>query len=230
MFYVSIASVYILFVINRKSNIIYKDNKFNIMLHNDVISKYLWTKVDYDGSYGYQCTDWSRQYCKETGNEIGNFSWSALNWWTTWSPFDEKWQRVSLDPKNPPKEGSVIFFDKTKSNPYGHVAVVDSSNSAGVCFIEQNAGNGNGDGKWSNAIKRTSLSYSDTTRGKILWWFTLKNQSMETEAKVSEFKQVYIQERPRDYKPRFTDFSGSKPATISDVKYLIEIARMRESK
>jgi len=62
----------------------------------------------------------------------------------------------------------VIFFDITQSNPYGHVAIVDNADSTGVIVIEQNAGNGNGDGKGSNAIKRTSLSWDNESRGKIL--------------------------------------------------------------
>lgn len=48
-----------------------------------------------------------------------------------------------------------------------------------------------------------------------------------TQETVSEFKQVYIQERKNWYKPSFTDYSGSKPATISDIKYLIEINNIR---
>jgi len=47
---------------------------------------------------------------------------------------------------------------------------------------------------------------------------------------VSKFKEVYIQERPRGYEPIFSDLSGSEIATISDIKYLIEIANIRSSK
>lgn len=47
---------------------------------------------------------------------------------------------------------------------------------------------------------------------------------------VSKFKEVYIRERPRGYEPLFSDLSGSEIATISDIKYLIEIANIRSSK
>jgi hypothetical protein len=47
---------------------------------------------------------------------------------------------------------------------------------------------------------------------------------------TSQFKQTYIQERPVGYKPIFTDLAGNQPATISDVKYLIEIANIRKTK
>ena len=53
---------------------------------------------------------------------------------------------------------------------------------------------------------------------------------MQTEQTVSKFKEVYIQERPRGYEPIFSDLSGSEIATISDIKYLIEIANIRSSK
>lgn len=54
-------------------------------------------------------------------------------------------------------------------------------------------------------------------------------------AKESEFLKVYEEEKKRyrlekkePYEPIFSDLTGEKPATISDVKYLIEISRMRE--
>ena len=196
------------------------------MNHKEIIMKWLGKKYAESVSLWFQCVSFCKKYCEESGHPIGSFSGSALNWWTTWSPFNDKWQRVTLDPKNPPKEGSVIFFDKTKSNPYGHVAIVDSSDLSKIMIVEQNAGTGNGDGKGSNAIKRTSLYYSDTFRGKILWWFTLKSKLMETTTEtVSKYKQIYIQERPPGYKPIFSDYKED-----GDMKYLIEIANIRTSK
>ena len=53
---------------------------------------------------------------------------------------------------------------------------------------------------------------------------------MEDNTTISQFKEVYDKEKSADYQPRFTDFSGNKPATISDVKYLIEINNIREKK
>jgi len=51
----------------------------------------------------------------------------------------------------------------------------------------------------------------------------------------SSFKSVYEDEKKKyriekkeAYEPIFSDLTGEKPATISDVKYLIEISRMRE--
>ena len=35
------------------------------MTHNDFILKYLSNMVDYDGQFGYQCTDLAKAYAKE---------------------------------------------------------------------------------------------------------------------------------------------------------------------
>lgn len=48
---------------------------------------------------------------------------------------------------------------------------------------------------------------------------------METNEKVSKYKQIYIQERPPRYKPIFSDYKED-----GDTKYLIEIANIRTSK
>ncbi len=77
------------------------------------------------------------------------------------------------------------------------------------------------DSFWNNEYK-TFKDYQDS--------YSHNNNLMEDNSTVSEHKQVYIQERPPGYKPTFTDFSGSKPATISDVKYLIEINNIRNAK
>lgn len=58
---------------------------------------------------------------------------------------------------------------------------------------------------------------------------------MQETQKESEYKSIYEEEKKRyrlekkePYNPKFSDFSGDRPATISDVKYLIEIYNIRE--
>lgn len=79
------------------------------------------------------------------------------------------------------------------------------------------------DSFWSEEYK-TFFAYQSSYNS------THNTTLMEDNSTISEYKQVYIQERPNGYKPTFTDFSGSKPATISDVKYLIEINNIRNHK
>jgi len=66
------------------------------MTHKEIIDKWLGGKSDYDKLYGFQCVDWSRQYCKDSGTTIGGFSGSAYKGWKTGSPFDDKWVRVKI--------------------------------------------------------------------------------------------------------------------------------------
>lgn len=59
-------------------------------------TSWLGKKVDYDKAYGNQCVDWAREFARSsTMNPIGTFSGSAINGWTTGSPFKgTRWKRV----------------------------------------------------------------------------------------------------------------------------------------
>ena len=39
---------------------------------------------------------------------------------------------------NVPKEGSIIVFDKTSNNPYGHIAIVDNATTSTFTSLDQN--------------------------------------------------------------------------------------------
>ena len=45
--------------------------------------------------------------------------------------------------------------------------------------------------------------------------------------KTSKFKEVFENEKPKDYKQIFSSLEDSEPATIWDIKYLIEIYNIR---
>lgn len=137
------------------------------------VNSKIWTVVDYDKMYGAQCVDFAREYAASTWNPIGAFGWSAYSWWESGAPFKgTKWKRCEKLAKSVPSAWDIIFFAPTKNNKWWHVAVVD-----GQCtpfklnIIEQNAGKGDGSGKWSDAVKRSSLTYD--ARGKCVGWYTL---------------------------------------------------------
>lgn len=105
------------------------------------LKTWLGKKIDYDKAYGNQCVDWAREFAKNSAmNPIGTFSGSAINGWLTGNPFkDTNWKRTVYKPNTFPDPSSIVFFDKTRTNPYGHVAVVANADEASVTVYEQNA-------------------------------------------------------------------------------------------
>lgn len=140
------------------------------MTHQEYKSKKLWTRVDYDWSYWYQCVDLTRDYCNKVYWISLPWSWwSALNWWKIKRPW---FKDVLNTPNGVPPQWAIIFFTlpQLKVN-YGHVAVVDNADTKSVTVIEQNAlGTGNGLG--ANAIRIHSYNY---IKPKVLWWKVLSH-------------------------------------------------------
>lgn len=137
------------------------------------MTSWIWKKVDYDKAYWNQCVDWARQYAQDIGYPIGTFSGSALNGWKTGSPFKSNWKRVVYSAGKIPQKWAIVFFDKTKANPYGHVAVVHDAGERTITVVEQNAWSGNWDGKWANAIITRTYSYTNAPVGNVLGWYQL---------------------------------------------------------
>jgi len=44
----------------------------------------------------------------------------------------------------------------------------------------------------------------------------------------SKFKAIYEKERPTNYTPIFSEHDDATPATVGDIKYLLEIANIRK--
>ena len=196
------------------------------------LKKWIGKIVDYDKAYGYQCVDFARQHAKDMWNPIWTFWGSALNGWLTGSPFVwTKWERVTNTTTAIPKEWDIVFLDKTASNPYWHVAIAwEGCTGSKLVLIEQNAGNGNGDGKNGNKITMRTIKYNDPKRGVCLGWYTLKTRSelQSDNTTQSKFYGVYEKERPTNYTPIFLEHDDPTPATIGDIKYLLEIANIRK--
>lgn len=141
-----------------------------------IIDKWRGKAVDYDGVYGFQCVDFVKQYVYEQFNiRLGTFSGSALQWWKTGSPFNTKWERKVYTNWAVPEIGDIVFLNKTKNNPYGHVCIADNDcDRTHLRVIEQNAWNGNGSWKGSNAVTQRTITYISPSRWDCLWWFHLK--------------------------------------------------------
>ena len=106
------------------------------------INKYLGTKVDFDGQYGYQCVDLYRQYCKDVLN-------------IPQTPSVEGAKDIIKHPGSllVTKEntladysrGDILIWGATKNNKHGHVAIlVDVYNTKYFIVLEQDGIRQNG--------------------------------------------------------------------------------------
>ena len=105
------------------------------------VEKYNGKKIDYDGHYGAQCVDVFRQYCKDvlaiphTGGVVG-----AAELYTKYDtmPLEQKYfHRIPYKAGMQLEAGDVVIFAPTKSNKYGHVAIVLDASSKEIAVFEQ---------------------------------------------------------------------------------------------
>lgn len=106
----------------------------------EFVNKYHGKKVDFDGAFGFQCTDLFRQYCKDvlraghTGAVEG-----AKDLYLNYAnlPAECKYfDRISIQ-NGSPEIGDVLVWGATSKNKYGHVAIClgyDSVNDVIVVF------------------------------------------------------------------------------------------------
>ena len=127
--------------------------------YKDFVQKRRWKKVDYDGSYGFQCVDLAKQYISE-GLEFGKIGalWNAKDMPN--NPFFSSREKIK-GMKNL-MQGDIIIRSKGQ---YGHVAVVDHILNGKVYVLEQNgSGKNSGSGLGANSIRIQpyNLSFYDT--------------------------------------------------------------------
>ena len=105
------------------------------------VETYNGKKVDYDGHYGAQCVDLFRQYCKDvleiphTGGVVG-----ASELYTKYEamPLEKRYfERIPYKAGMQLEAGDVVIFAPTKSNKYGHVAIVLDASSEEIAVFEQ---------------------------------------------------------------------------------------------
>lgn len=103
------------------------------------ITTNIFKKVDFDGAYGAQCVDLFRQYCKDVLNipHTGSVEGAKdifLNYEKM--PLEMKYfERLTKGPVT----GDVVVWNASKSNKYGHVAiVVGNMHGRDLLVFEQN--------------------------------------------------------------------------------------------
>ena len=106
---------------------------------DEFINKYINTKVDFDNAFGAQCVDLFRQYCKDVLNiphtgAVEGAKDIFLNYDKL--PLEQKYFKKYST--NNPKPADVIIWNETKTNKYGHIAIVISnlSNNKVLVFAQ----------------------------------------------------------------------------------------------
>lgn len=102
------------------------------------INKYLGKKVDFDNTSGAQCVDLYRQYCKEV-LEIPQTPSLGENGGA--KDIFDKHGVLNATPDSVLADytrGDILIWDKSKSNKFGHVAIlVDIYNTKYFIVLEQ---------------------------------------------------------------------------------------------
>lgn len=131
------------------------------MIYNDFKIKWLWKKIDYDWIYGFQCIDLIKQYTKEVHwIELWTFGGSVINGWKTSSPIKDKpYTKILNTPDFVPIEWDIIIFNKTTSNPYWHIGIVNNATNKNVIILEQNGWKGSSTWILVDAIRLHSYDY-----------------------------------------------------------------------
>ena len=140
-------------------------------------AEWVWKRVQETAGLWYQCVAHVKHFAKLVHwMTLGSFSWAAISCWRTGSGFVGKpYQRVIYDWNWTPPRGAIVFFNKTKKNKYWHVAIAWTSSKERLRVMEQNAGQGDGDGMNGDEITIRNYPYKGGKTGDVLWWYTLKN-------------------------------------------------------
>lgn len=112
----------------------------------EFFAKYNGKSVDVDGFAGAQCVDLMRKYCEEV-LKIGLYAVPALG--TDGGAGDiynkvgsnhKQLQRFYNWPWAVPKQGDIMLFARSKTLPYGHVAIFNEGNAKRFTSFDQNWG------------------------------------------------------------------------------------------
>ncbi|ALE05501.1 hypothetical protein AL755_08450 [Arthrobacter sp. ERGS1:01] len=131
--------------------------------------------TDPDNVGGLQCVDAAKDYAEHIFGIGWKSAWpgagNAKDMLYTYNP--DYFDRIPNDPSNPgliPRRGDVIIWGGTADdgiNPYGHIAVVVSANTAGVDVIQQ-------DGFLQVPMYAGTLPYSGPGTGVCTGWLRPK--------------------------------------------------------
>lgn len=112
------------------------------MTLKEFVQKYNGKAIDFDKAYGAQCVDVFRQYCKDVLNieHTGGVNGAKDLYLDYFKMSKEQKYFMLVDEKKRPKykEGDTLVWNSTKTNQYGHVAILLAEMSGDVLVFEQN--------------------------------------------------------------------------------------------
>lgn len=103
------------------------------MTTNEFFKQWNGKKLDADGVYGAQCVDVIKQYFKDVLN-VPVRKGNALDYWVDIPGF----KRIGWIPGTSPRPGDIVVWDKTPTNPYGHIGICVWSRAHDFSSFEQN--------------------------------------------------------------------------------------------
>jgi hypothetical protein len=162
--------------------------------HTEIINKWLGKRYREPWISTYECVGWSKKYCEEahwiTWLSFGGSAFNGWGWqWNLDKFFTKVWH---------PKQGDLAFFNKTPTNPYWHVAVVNDTTT--IC--EQNWWKGSWTGLWSDAIRISKPPLN------VLWYMTPTNT--EQLMPIDELRKIWQWVKVR----KFNDYSQDERAKM----------------
>ena len=137
---------------------------------DEFINKHINTKVDFDNAFGAQCVDLFRQYCKDVLNiphtgAVEGAKDVFLNYDKL--PLEQKYFKKYST--NNPKPADVIIWNETKTNKYGHIAIVVSSLSNNKVLVFEQDGFKQDGAKLAIRTTENMLGVLRFNGGNIVW-------------------------------------------------------------
>lgn len=95
------------------------------MTFDEFIAKYTDKPVDFDGVYPSQCMDLMHQYVYDVLGLTDRKLLAHACAYQVFSDFTESeyFDKIANTPEGVPQKGDIVLFNKTASNPYGHVCI-----------------------------------------------------------------------------------------------------------
>lgn len=147
------------------------------MTCEEFYNKYKGQVVDFDGAFGGQCVDLARQYFKDVWQvpQQPEGCNGARDFFVNRDarPVQNKYMDcVVFDGSVAPPAGSVVIFDKTDTNQYGHIAICMKADYKGMIVFEQD---GIGNEKALKEGRPQKPAWSNTRDyARLLGWLVKK--------------------------------------------------------